>query len=116
MHGEIELESKLGVGTKTTFWISFPKGHYRRSGSFSSPDGLPDRLIADVSVSESHEDGTPPSTPGQSLLSSQRPHSRVSSLTNAAGVSAVQGSIPDNLMALTDSERRKIHVLVVEDK
>ncbi|KAF2831375.1 putative histidine kinase HHK6p [Ophiobolus disseminans] len=104
MKGQIYLDSTLGQGTTATFWVPFSRAPYQEDGSpLVALASIPDRLQSDVSVScGSSEDHTPPRTPklsnGQSRLPSyQYPH------------------IPDHLMSLSESERQKVHILVVED-
>ncbi|KAF2636699.1 putative histidine kinase group protein-like protein [Massarina eburnea CBS 473.64] len=109
MRGSIGLESKLGQGTTATFSIPFNRASY---GDDSSPlidlASIPDRLQSDVSVSVSCSttgssgEHTPPLTPKQ--------HNGV-----ATKVHAINSSIPDHLINLTEHERKNIHILVVED-
>ncbi|KAJ4296273.1 hypothetical protein N0V90_006318 [Kalmusia sp. IMI 367209] len=111
MHGGIDLESKLGQGTTATFWIPFSKAPYQDHNSpLVDLSSIPDRLQSDMSVScGSSEDLSPPLTPklhnGHTKM-----HGRGESLS-----SAINSSIPDHLISLSEIEREKIHVLVVED-
>lgn len=106
MKGQIWLDSKLGQGTTATFWIPFSRAPYQEDGSpLVDLASIPDRLQSDVSVScGSSEDHTPPLTPklsnGQSRLSS---------------FPAINPHIPDHLMSLSENDRQKVHILVVED-
>lgn len=106
MKGQIWLDSKLGQGTTATFWIPFSKAPAQNDGSpLVSLGSIPDRLQSDVSVScSSSEAQTPPLTPtlsnGNAALQS---------------LPAVNTSIPEHLMNLSEAERQKIHILVVED-
>jgi PAS domain S-box-containing protein len=111
MRGDIDLQSNLGQGTTATFWIPFNKAPYQ---SDTSPlidlGSIPDRLQSDMSVScgSSEDLGTLPPTPGlQNGTTRQR-----SSLL----APSINQSIPTHLMNLSESERTKIEVLVVEDK
>ncbi|KAJ4372321.1 hypothetical protein N0V83_004095 [Neocucurbitaria cava] len=107
MKGQIWLDSKLGQGTTATFWIPFSKTPYQDDGSpLVNLESIPDRLQSDVSVSlGSSEDHTPPLTPKIS-----NGHSRIQSFP------LLKPNIPDHLMTLSDREREKVHILVVEDK
>ena len=65
MHGDISLESKLGVGTQAMFWIPFKKAE-QNPNALSSVDmnQIPDRLQSDLSVScDSSEHATPQIVP-----------------------------------------------------
>ncbi|KAF2754205.1 hypothetical protein EJ05DRAFT_494574 [Pseudovirgaria hyperparasitica] len=122
MHGSIGLESKLGVGTKTTFSIPFSKGQYSNEGSpIIALGSIPDRLQSDVSVScGSSEDLTPPSTPtvGNGVASShlnRATSARRTSHQHNSGPVTARGVLPNDLLNLTDEERQKIEILVVED-
>lgn len=107
MKGNIWLDSKLGQGTTATFWIPFSKASYQDDGSpLVNLESIPDRLQSDVSVSVgSSGENTPPLTPTVSNSMPSRPQSF-----------PVTGShIPDHIMSLSESDRRNIHILVVED-
>ncbi|KAF2030019.1 hypothetical protein EK21DRAFT_66550 [Setomelanomma holmii] len=106
MKGQIWLDSKLSQGTTATFWIPFSRAPYQDDGSpLVDIASIPDRLQSDVSVScGSSEDHTPPLTPK---------HSNGISKSNT--FPPVQSKLPDNLLSLSESERRKVHILVVED-
>jgi PAS domain S-box-containing protein len=107
MKGQIWLDSKLGQGTTATFWIPFSRAPSHDNGSPLIDIGsIPDRLQSDVSVScGSSENHTPPLTPKLSNGNSTM-HSYPS----------VKPKIPDHLMNLSERERQKVHILVVEDK
>ena len=107
MKGQIWLDSKLGQGTTATFWIPFSRAPSQDDGSpLVSIGSIPDRLQSDVSVSVgSSEDHTPPMTPVMPNGSSR-----------SQSFPMINQNIPDHLMNLTESERQKVHILVVEDK
>ncbi|KAK5018675.1 hypothetical protein LTR60_001402, partial [Cryomyces antarcticus] len=113
MHGEIFLESKLGVGTKATFWVPFNKAQYQSEESpLIDLASIPDRLQSDVSVSCGSSDdlnGTPPRTPYRQSVRSlhQRGNSHSSEVINPM--------IRDQLMNLSEEERKSTNILVVED-
>ncbi|KAJ4345717.1 uncharacterized protein N0V89_011852 [Didymosphaeria variabile] len=111
MRGDIGLESVLGQGTTATFWIPFSKAPYQDDGSpLIDLSSIPDRLQSDVSVScGSSEDLTPPQTP-KLHNGSIKTHGRGESTP-----SVLSSSIPDHLITLPESERKKVQVLVVED-
>lgn len=91
MHGEISLESSLGVGTKAIFWIPFNKAPYSSGDSPPIDMGaIPLRLQSDLSVS----DYSGPPTPGNRASSDLRQI--------------------DKENELSDEDRRKTHILVVE--
>jgi hypothetical protein len=111
MNGQIELESKLGQGTRARFWLPFKKaqGHSNEDAVIDL-SSIPDRLQSEVSVSwHSDADRTPPTTPP---VGGQRgePISRTEILGHG-----ITTKIPDELMNLTPEARARIHVLVVED-
>ncbi|KAK8222990.1 hypothetical protein BKA81DRAFT_404648 [Phyllosticta paracitricarpa] len=110
MHGEIELESRLGHGTKASFWIPFNKAQYQPEGTpLIDIAAIPDRLQSDVSVScgsSEEPGGTPPMTPAAG-----RPHS----ISSAGGNANFHHVLPDHLFSLSESERQSVNVLVVED-
>jgi signal transduction histidine kinase len=111
MQGDIDLQSKLGQGTTATFWIPFNRAPYQSDGSpLIDLASIPDRLQSDMSVScGSFDDyGTPPHTPG---LQNGTPRHRGSS-----GAPSTSHCIPAHLMNLSEAERKKVQVLVVEDK
>ena len=105
MKGQIWLDSKLGQGTTATFWVPFNKAPSKDGGSpLVNLESIPDRLQSDISVSCGSSEGhTPPLTPQIS-----NGHARIRSLSKT--------HIPDHLMSLSDSQRQKVHILVVEDK
>ena len=109
MHGSISLESTLGVGTKASFWIPFNKAPYDDDSSpLISLGSIPDRLQSDLSIScDSSGEQTPPTTPavgnrdgGHVRSGSTNPH---------------PGTPTGEAASLTDSERKDVNVLVVED-
>lgn len=51
MHGHIEMQSSLGVGTTATFWIPFNKPQYHDGNALIDIGSLPDRLQSEMSVS-----------------------------------------------------------------
>lgn len=120
MHGNIELESTLGQGTRASFWIPFNKAQYQDEGSpLIDLASIPDRLQSDISVScgSSEDYGTPPLTPvapnsGKSPLR----HGRAQSIVSLPGNGNFHHALPDHLFALPETERKNVHVLVVEDK
>ncbi|KAF2118368.1 putative histidine kinase HHK6p [Lophiotrema nucula] len=107
MRGSIDLNSKLGQGTTAFFSIPFNKAPYQDDGSpLIDLASIPDRLQSDVSVScGSSEDHTPPLTPRNSTGPSnpRKIHGR--------GDSAAE----KHLINLSEKDREKIHILVVED-
>lgn len=111
MHGDVKLQSQIGVGTKATFWIPFKKAEYL--GSNASPlvslASIPDRLQSDVSIASSDDRHTPPVTPS-AIHQSNTPRKSVSGVTGAS----TESSAPSDTLA--EAERKDFHILVVEDK
>ncbi|KAI5366460.1 Putative PAS domain, signal transduction response regulator, receiver domain, CheY-like superfamily [Septoria linicola] len=111
MRGQIFLESKLGVGTKATFWIPFNKAPYQASADSPLVDlgSIPERLASELSVSRPGSDNNgasgPPTPTG---------HGRGQSLSALAGITSWNdGQLMD--LDLSPEERRNTQVLVVED-
>jgi signal transduction histidine kinase len=103
MHGEISLESSLGLGTKASFWIPFNKATYLSGDSPPLDMGpIPHRLHSELSMSEY----SGPQPPGSPL----KPGIRQASFDSRRG-SPAQFDMP---LALSDEDRRNTHVLVVE--
>jgi len=99
MHGDISLVSVLGQGTKATFWIPFNKAIY---GSDDTPpvELAPlARLQSDFSVSDYQQTGSTPASPGGGAI------------RRASSTARTVKDTP----TLSDEERAKIHILVVED-
>lgn len=112
MHGEIFLESKLGVGTKASFWIPFHKAPYQSNESPLVDLGtIPDRLQSDVSISRPSSDNSVPTTPTTPRVA----HRRDASGSGIPGY----GPWPEGGAAaepvLSEAERKLTQVLVVED-
>lgn len=103
MHGEISLESSLGTGTRASFWIPFNKAPYLSGDSPPLDMGpIPHRLQSELSMSD-YSGPQPPGSPS-------KPSFRQASVDSRRGSPAQ----PDFIGGLSDDERRKIHVLVVE--
>jgi CheY-like chemotaxis protein len=114
MHGEIELESRLGVGTKARFWLPFRKVSEKTDGSpLIELSTIPDRLQSEASISRSAGGGSPPGTPPMRNVNLRGPLSGSSSRAVTAPQSA--SGITDDYMHLSMAERANIHILVVED-
>jgi signal transduction histidine kinase len=115
MHGRIELQSKLGSGTKATFMVPFQRGSYSDDNS-SNVDlsQVPARLQSEASVSLSFnsEDGKTPRT-SSSKRAIDFGHSRDESVLSK--VSSIATGV-DMTEDLSEEERKQVHVLVVEDK
>lgn len=116
MHGEITLDSTLGVGTHASFSIPFHKPQFMSGTSpLINLEPIPPRLQSDLSLSScasDHGSVTPPSSSSKTVekgkdLEKDRPKSRKSPGAFSALVSTE---------GISDAERQKVHVLVVEDK
>lgn len=119
MHGEIFLESKLGQGTKAWFWIPFKKADGMSHGSpLVDLGSIPSRLQSELSISVgSDERNTPPQTPTTFGPSGNAgtPGSLTPVTPGRTRGTTTSTQIPDHIMALPESERKEIHILVVED-
>lgn len=116
MHGQITLESTLGVGTRASFSIPFHKPQFRGGASpLINLEPIPPRLQSDLSVSScasDHGSITPPSISSKTL-------EKVNDLEKDRRKGHKSpGTLPSSFGAevLSEAERRDIHVLVVEDK
>jgi len=114
MKGEIKLESRLGSGSRASFWIPFKKVEYADQSAplieLENVDLFPSRLTGSISMSISG--GSDGSVHGghPGLLaptSPSRPHTNDGSI-RSIGADPVQTT-------LSDSERKHVNVLVVED-
>ena len=119
MHGEITLESGLGTGTKATFSIPFNKPQFRSSTSpLINIGSIPERLQSELSVSACASDDRGGKTPPQSPLDVAG--AALSHSSYRAGSPKIRtpplGTPADQETALTEADRKNIHVLVVEDK
>lgn len=119
MHGQIELTSELGRGTKATFWIPFNRPQF---GAGQSPlvdlGAIPDRLRSEMSVSGCTSDPpngspTPPMSPPDALgvTRSHRKQGPGSMLAHSPPGEKAEGNTIQQ-----EIDRKKTHVLVVEDK
>jgi CheY-like chemotaxis protein len=96
MHGEITLESALGVGTTARFWLPFKKVSDQEEGSpVVEMLGVPGRLQSEVSTQSGRLLSVPVSRSGSRDRAGNR--------------------IPSDYMQLSREERQKVHVLIVED-
>jgi hypothetical protein len=108
MHGGINLESTLGVGTTATFWIPFNKPQYR-DGALVDIGSISDRLQSEMSVSCNGSDYDAAGTPlTQSPLKAI--HNRNQRSVSLSGLQ--QPAEPE----ISPAERAKIKILLVEDK
>lgn len=100
MHGDISLDSTLGQGTRATFWIPFARAPFYSEDSPPLDMGpLPDRLQSELAVSE-YTTSSKPASPGTAIR-------RQSSNVRAGAI--------ERAVDLSEEERKRIHVLVVED-
>ena len=120
MHGEITLDSVLGSGTKAAFSIPFNKAQFH-GGSSPLIDlaSIPERLQSETSVSGCGSDperisSTPPQFPLDSPGHFTN-HQRLPSADFAAVRPSLANIPHDHELILHESERKGIHVLVVED-
>ena len=120
MHGEIELESELGRGTSTTFWICFHKPHL--TAAVQPPIKLrptPSRLEPEPSTTERHfrHQKTGDARP---KISSVAPNPLLANpaLDASQLFTAIKppSHTEEEPLSVHDIDRKKIHILVVEDK
>ncbi|GAB7364411.1 hypothetical protein MBLNU230_g4953t1 [Neophaeotheca triangularis] len=112
MHGSITLESKLGHGTKATFWVPFPKAPYQSDETAVKLGTIPDRLQSDMSISRANSDHSGPvTTPVGGNRNGQTPREH----SNHGSISGLSVWQEEPLLELSESERRRTNVLVVED-
>ncbi|KAK4498803.1 hypothetical protein PRZ48_009313 [Zasmidium cellare] len=112
MRGGISLESKLGVGTKATFWIPFHKAPYQSTDTPLVDCGpIPDRLQSELSVSRPGSDNSAPTTP---IIPNKPTHKRDHSASGIPGFSPWPDGQPLDV-DLSEEERKAVNVLVVED-
>ncbi|MCJ1380307.1 hypothetical protein MMC17_003410 [Xylographa soralifera] len=120
MHGQITLDSVLGTGTKATFSIPFNKPQFQGSSSaLVDLASIPDRLRSENSVSGCGSDhgrgvSTPPQSPLEASSISKHNPQEISTDTKPSRPPLAVLS-HDNGPSLPESERKIIHVLVVED-
>ncbi|KAK0656628.1 hypothetical protein B0T16DRAFT_318726 [Cercophora newfieldiana] len=106
MKGRMTMESRVGIGTCTTFWIPFKKPHASLAAGLTQP--LPDRLQSEMSVSCNSSEYEPGFRgPPSELLDKGRSAWRHSSISLSA-----TGSPEEDLPL---SRRAEMLVLVVED-
>lgn len=114
MHGDINLQSELGQGTTTTFWIPFNKSQSTKLGSplidsrpvpnyFQSDMSMPGCLSAPQSVVE---DSLPNAAPPG--------HFNNGLGTSFGAMPPSEGTSKEPLQQEVD--RKSVHVLIVEDK
>ena len=120
MRGKITLDSELGKGTKASFCVPFNKPQFTgRQSPLFDIDAIPDRLRSEMSVSGCTSDlangnTTPPMSPsGESLIVAHGHRKQRSGSAHlqypASGDAGVEKSTQE-------IDRKKTHVLVVEDK
>ncbi|KAK5112513.1 hypothetical protein LTR62_004270 [Meristemomyces frigidus] len=110
MHGEISLDSRLGVGTTATFWIRFNKAPYQK-GAPMMVGSIPERLASEVSLSQPGSDNSGHNTPLLAGRSLGQREGMVGAMTRS--LSPWPNDAP--LQELSEEERKQCQVLVVED-
>lgn len=124
MHGNISLDSSLGNGTTAKFSIPFNKPQFRGTGSpLLDSSAIPDRLQGELSLScnSSTHHGmmvtTPPVISPSEINVAERPPQAAASFpgpSTPGGAASI--SSMSTVANLSEQERHKRHVLVVEDK
>jgi len=117
MHGSIGLESNLGAGTKATFWLPFNKAPYGyEDTSIIDYNQVSDRLRSEASLSWSNDQGNAALTypdASRTELTGSRNNSETGATKNptpADTLSVIRTA--DNSVT---EDRKKIHIMVVED-
>jgi CheY-like chemotaxis protein len=114
MHGTIELQSQLGSGTQASFSIPFNRPQLMdKSTPLISLEYIPERLQDDPSMSSHMSDhATPPQTPPATLPSTSMGQQMLSQRAAVQRASFSRGS---GESTLSEEERKRFHILVVED-
>ena len=120
MKGEISLESKLDNGTTAIFSIPFKRPEFTAGSSPTSLTGtgtLPDRIHSDISLScESSSAGGGSRDHGGPVTTMQpSPLASMSLPTTPPEAGAVPTAASPGPKAFPSTQRKKFHVLVVED-
>jgi signal transduction histidine kinase len=114
MHGQITLESTPGQGTAAEFWIPFRK-HVSQERRPSVPISAPsERLQWETGLLYSEQEQKDPSPAPESTPRAGTDSTPPPTRTPTKGANVQTPSI--NEVELPVSERKDIHVLVVEDK
>lgn len=115
MRGKIDLKSVQGSGTTAKFWIPFNKPLDTQNKSLIEIDELPARLQSEMSVSCNSSEFEQTFNFPAELQPSRRPGKpkRRPSVSLTPPVIADGAALED---VLPNSDREKVHVLVVEDK
>ena len=120
MHGGIELKSELGWGTSTTFWICFHKPQFRAGvrplnewktipGNLEPEPSMTEQGYGQQHKSDAHlkdTSATPkpllanPALDAYQLITTTKPPLRTE----------------EKALSVHDLDRKRIHILVVEDK
>lgn len=109
MRGAISLQSRLGIGTKASFWVPFKKGQYVNSNSpLINLGTIPDRLQSELSLSRHGSENSLPTTPTLPKIVSR---SSGSGIPEFAPWPEAQVAEPQ----LSAEERSVTNVLVVEE-
>ena len=114
MHGEINLESAVGSGTKATFSIPFAKPQFGTSNPMVDLNLVSHRLQSDVSLSGCGSEQDP--NIRSPFASGTDTPSRHGSTYSPARRSALISNSNEQEVNVTDAERSQTHILVVEDK
>ncbi|KAL2041566.1 hypothetical protein N7G274_005948 [Stereocaulon virgatum] len=121
MHGEIELRSEIGRGTTTTFWIRFHLPQLRDAVKPLADSKLvPISLRPQFSVTEGQYARQNTSSEQPQTLPVAPKHPAVVAAHHMRGLSAPSESLPTQGLTAEEQrpqilDRKKIHVLVVED-
>lgn len=114
MGGDISLVSSAGEGTSAHLAIPFKKASNRRFLEFDS-DALPERLQSDMSVSCRSSSNTGTRTPPESICDLCPAEGEINRPANASPLlQHISRAFPQGVESDLE-ERRKRHVLVVED-
>jgi hypothetical protein len=118
MHGSIHLESTPGLGSKAIFKVPFKVSSWCPNPAFraASPPQLEFRHVTNLSKDITWTQPLAHRSISQDLLNKQI-SSSVSNYAHASKGTDRAASVDASAVAkLSKEQRRKIHVLVVEDK
>ncbi len=112
MRGEIELESELGRGTTTTFWLPFNKTRLKIS---KSPPVNPGPTTRAQQRDSMESDCAPGLQIGSGNVGSEISQSRRRSILGVGLDPLPFEPVAEDSFA-SEIDRKSVHVLVVEDK
>ena len=114
MHGGIDLQSELGHGTTTTFWLPFSKSQFKKLGSpLIGAKRVPKKSLSDTSAIECHSE---PQSVNGDCLQNTAPPDHLNSRTGTGLGPTLSDEVVNEEPVQQEIDRKSVHVLVVEDK